>query len=292
MKFFLFRCLLTITNALPLSMVHRLGAMVGYVAWRKHGEIRSVIETNIRTCFPEVDAKEQAELVRRNLSESGKLILESGKMWCGDADECLSLIQAVEGEHFIEEAQRQQRGIILALPHCGCWEIVGLYFARHYATTTMYADRRGERLEQLVRDARQRTGATLVPADKSGVRAMSRALRRQELVAIMPDQSPVGRGQFAKFFGQTCYTMTLLPRLARGSNALVLFAYARRQADSSGFRIFVRPSSEDIARLEVTAGVQTVNDDTETVVREAPEQYWWAYKRFKKQPGGAAAVYS
>ena len=272
-------------------MVHRLGAIVGYLAWRKNGELRRVVETNIRLCFTELDSSEQSELVRQNLAASGMLLLEGGKMWHGEADKTLTLVQAVDGEDLLEQARTEQRGVILAMPHLGCWEIVGLYFARHYAMTIMYADRRGRQLEQLVRNARQRTGATLVPADGSGVRAMSKALQKQELAGIMPDQSPTGSGEFAEFFGQTCFTMTLLPKLASNTNAVVLFAYAKRLPDSSGFQILVRQSSEDIAQLELPAALRVINQDIESLVREVPDQYWWAYRRFKKRPDGAGSVY-
>lgn len=272
-------------------MVHRLGAIVGYLAWRKSGELRRVVETNIRLCFPRLSPSEQAGLARQNLAESGKLLLEGGKMWLGEVDKTLALVQAVEGERLLEQARTEQRGVILAAPHLGCWEILGLYFARHYAMTAMYADRRGRQLEQLVRNGRQRTGAKLVPDDGSGVRAMNKALKRQELAWIMPDQSPIDSGEFAEFFGQTCYTMTLLPKLASNTNAVVLFAYAKRLPDSSGFQIFVRQASEDIAQLELPAALRVINQDIETLVREAPDQYWWAYRRFKKRPDGARSVY-
>lgn len=291
MKFFLFRHLLVVTNALSLSIVHRLARAVGYLAWLLNGESRQIVEANIRLCFPELDATQRSRLVRETLSESGKAILEAGKMWHGEVDDVLALLQPSADEHLIDRAMRQKRGVILAIPHCGCWEIAGLYFARHYAMTSMYAARGRPQFDELIKNARQRSGATLVPAGASGIRAMHRALKRQELVALMPDQSPLGNGEFADFFGQPCYTMTLLPRLAKRTDATVLFVFAKRLPHSRGFQIVIRQPERDIAKLSLPDALQTMNDAIESLIREAPEQYWWTYKRFKKRPEDLPPLY-
>jgi len=290
-KFQLFKLALAITNALPFAAVHWLGQILGKLTWLKNGRLRRITETNIRLCFPELDPPQQAELVKTTLSETGKVILEAGKMWCGKADDTLALVQSSENEQLIREAQQQGRGVILAIPHWGCWEIVNLYCARHYAMTTMYAAMGRAQFDQLILKGRQRTGATLALTDSSGIRAMSKALKRQELVGMLPDQSPTRHGEFADFMGQPCYTMTLLPKLARSTNAVVIFACAKRLADSSGFQLMFRQASQDIAQLELAAALQTMNRDIEILIRQDPQQYLWTYRRFRKRPEGVPSVY-
>jgi KDO2-lipid IV(A) lauroyltransferase len=290
-KFQIFKLALAITNALPLATVHWLGQIIGKASWLKNGRLRRIATANIRLCFPELDSPQQTELVKKTLRETGKAILEAGKMWYDKGDDVLSLVRSSDNEQLIKEAQQQGRGVILAIPHCGCWEIVGLYCARHYAMTTMYAAMGRPQFDQLLLKGRQRTGATLAPTDGSGIRAMRKALQRQELVGMLPDQSPTRHGEFADFMGHPCYTMTLLPKLARSTNAVVIFACARRLADSSGFQLMFRQASQDIAQLELTAALQTMNRDIAAMIRQAPQQYQWTYKRFRKQPEGAPPVY-
>jgi KDO2-lipid IV(A) lauroyltransferase len=291
MRFFLFKFLLVVTSSLPLKTVHWLGHMIGRLAWLANTRARQVVETNISLCFPKLNSREHASLVQETLVESGKVILEAGKIWRSEADDVLAFVQPSKDEYLIDEARRQNRGVILAVPHCGNWEIVNLYFARHYALTSMYTARRRPRIDQLIRNARQRTGATLVPPVRSGIRAMSEALKGRELVGITPDQSPAGHGEFSDFFGRPCYTMTLLPKLANRTNAVVLFAMAKRLPDSSGFQLVLRQLDRDIARLQLPEALQAMNKATESLIREVPEQYWWIYKRFKKQPEGVPSLY-
>jgi KDO2-lipid IV(A) lauroyltransferase len=140
--------------------------------------------------------------------------------------------------------------------------------------------------------ARERFGAALVPADMAGVRALLKALRRGELLGILPDQEPRhGNGVFSPFFGIPAYTMTLLARLAQQSAAPVFVTYAERLARGAGFRLHFQPLDLEphYSVEEITAAV---NAGIEDCVRRLPQQYQWSYKRFKTQPAGAGNFYS
>ncbi len=291
MKYFLVKSILIITALLPLKAVHFLGRGIGKLTWMTNNRIRKIAEKNIQLCFPELNTRQQTELVKKILSETGKVILEAGKMWQLKSVKTLALVKETEGEHLIKQAQAAGRGVILAIPHYGSWELVGLYCARHYAMTSMYAPQPDPRADQLMRDARQRTGAKLVPTDINGIRAMSKALKQSELVAILPDQSPYSNGLFVKFFGHLCYTMTLLPKLTKKTNAVVLYTYAKRLDDSSGFKLIFRESSEDLAELDLEPATRQMNADVEKLIRETPHQYQWTYKRFKRRPEGEKSIY-
>jgi len=291
MKFFLFKSILIFTALLPLRQIHFLGKIVGKLTWLSNSRIRRIAEKNINACFPELDQAQQTLLIRNILNETGKVILETGKMWQQNADKTLNLIQECENEYLIKQAQDQGRGVILAIPHYGSWELVGLYCAKHYAMTSMYAPQTDLQVDNLIQQARQRTGAKLVPTDIKGIRAMSKALKNSELVAILPDQSPDENGVFAPFFKQPCYTMTLLPKLAKKTNSVVLFTYAQRLENSRGFKLIFRQASEDLATLDLEQATKQMNLDVEKLIRENPHQYQWTYKRFKKQPEGCPSIY-
>jgi len=96
---------------------------------------------------------------------------------------------------------------------------------------------------------------------------------------------------FVPFFGQLCYTMTLLPKLAKKTNAIVLYTYAQRLDDSSGFKLIFRESSEDLAKLDLEPATTQMNLDVEKLIRETPHQYQWTYKRFKRRPEGEQSLY-
>jgi len=291
MKFFLFKLTLAITAILPLKLIHLFGKAMGVLSWKSNSRIRRIAEKNIQLCFPELNHSQQEELVKKVLYETGKVILETGMMWLGDTHKTLQLVKETKNQHLIDNALKNNKGIILAMPHYGSWELTSLYCAEHYPMTTMYAPQDDIKVENLMRNARQRTGAKLVPTDSTGIRAMSKALKQGEIISILPDQSPKNNGLFAPFFGQPCYTMTLLSKLAKKNNAVVIFTYAKRLQDSSGFEIIFREASEDYTKLELEDSVVQLNLDIEKLIRETPHQYQWTYKRFKEQAEGQSSVY-
>ncbi|VAW64823.1 Lipid A biosynthesis lauroyl acyltransferase [hydrothermal vent metagenome] len=290
MKFFLFKLVLMITARIPLKWVHRLGRLIGKLTWITSSRIRRIAEKNIQHCFPELNVEQQTDLVRSILNETGKVILETGKMWYGSAEDALALVKECENVHLIVQARQQGRGVILATPHYGSWEMAGLYCAKHFPLTAMFAPLGRPELDHLIHQARQRSGSTLVPTDINGIRAMSKALKNAELVGILPDQTPGEKGIFVPFFGQPCYTMSLLPKLAKKTNAVVVYTYAQRLPDSSGFRVIFR-EGKDLAKMELEEACAEMSLNVEKLIRETPHQYQWTYKRFKRQPEGAPSVY-
>jgi len=291
MKFFLFKLILASTAILPLKLIHLFGKAMGALSWKSNSRIRRIAEKNIQLCFPELNHSQQEELVKKVLYETGKVILETGMMWLGDTQKTLKLVKKTTNQQLIDDALKNNKGIILAMPHYGSWELTSLYCAEHYPMTTMYAPQGDIKVENLMREARQRTGAKLVPTDNTGIRAMSKALKQGEVISILPDQSPKSNGLFAAFFGTPCYTMTLLSKLAKKNNAVVIFTYAKRLQDSSGFEIIFREAGEDFTQLELEDSVKQLNLDIEKLIRETPYQYQWTYKRFKEQTKGNPSVY-
>jgi len=291
MKFFIFKLTLLTTAFMPLKLIHLLGTLMGKISWMSNSRIRKIAGKNIQLCFPELTKSQQDEIAKKSLYETGKVILETGKMWQGNTHKTLNLVKESENQHLIDEALAQNKGVILAMPHYGSWELTALYCAKHFPMTTMYAPQANENIDHLIQQARQRTGAKLVPTDTSGIRSLSKALKQGELISILPDQSPKNNGIFAPFFGHPCYTMTLLSKLAQKTKATVIFTYAKRLEDSSGFKIVFREASKDLSVLALEESVAEVNSGIEKLIRETPYQYQWTYKRFKERPEGEAPIY-
>jgi len=149
-----------------------------------------------RKIFPSVHLL----LIKSSLIETGKTLTEAGPMWQWDKNTLFSLIKKVHGEELLQNALENNHGVILALPHLGNWELLGLYCSAHYPTTSMYQKPKLSQIGPIIKHGRERLGANLVPADNVGVRAMLKALKNNEFVCILPDQEPAtGSGIFASF---------------------------------------------------------------------------------------------
>src|SRR3569832_847138 len=144
----LLRSLLRVFAALPLPLAHAIGAVIG---------AGLMLVPNA---------------LRRILVEAGKTMCESGALWLRPRARLLTLVRAVSGEEHVRAALQQGHGLILATPHLGAWEMMGLYSSARYPLTSLYRPPRMREMDALVRRGRERLGARLVPVDAGGVRAL------------------------------------------------------------------------------------------------------------------------
>lgn len=255
-------------------------------------EQRSSCETNLQLCFPQQDEATRTHLAKSSLIEMGKTITEIGPLWFWEKERVLNMVMQVSGQAHLRNAIAQGKGVLLAAPHLGSWEMMGPYFSALYPMTIMYRPPRMQAIDATMRQARERFGAKLAPTTLQGVRTLYKALGKGELVAILPDQDPRdGGGLFAPFFGVQAYTMTLLARLAKKSGAPILFCYAERLPRGKGFHLHLMLAEWDATQCDIQQNIEQINAGVEQCIMQCPQQYQWSYKRFRTRPDGEKPLY-
>lgn len=269
---------------LSLKNCHRIGGFFGWLLAITNNRHRFISNTNVKLCFPEMETKQQQTLVKKSLIEMGKTLTEISPMWQWDKQKLFSSIKSVTGEELLQKALENNNGVIMAAPHLGNWELLGLYLSDKYPTMCMYKKPKIPQLDSIIKSGRERFGVKLVPTDSQGIRAMLKALKNNELVCILPDQEPSeGNGIYAPFFNIQSYSMVLISRLVKKTNATALIIYGKRLAHGEGYEIVIKPLDE-INQESLEDSVSYLNSEVEKCVRDLPDQYQWSYKRFRKQP--------
>lgn len=277
---------------LPFRTSYVLGTILGYLAYLIPNSLHKPTRINIDLCFPELDELQRARLVKQSFIELGRVAVETGALLIWNKRRTLNLVKKVSGEELIQQAFDKGKGIIIAAPHLGAWEMIGLYCSIKNPMTSLYRPLRMEKLNPFVRKARQRMGATLVPTDASGVRALYKAVAQNQMIGILPDQDPGDEGGvFAPFFGVPANTMTLLPRLTQKTGATVIFSYAERLPHGQGFHVHFLPAPSNSGTDDLQQAAAALNLGVENCVRQSPAQYQWSYKRFKTRPASEARFY-
>lgn len=273
---------------LPLRVLQRLGAGLGWLFWLRNGKERRIAARNLQLAFPELTESQHAALLRRTLVETGKSFLEVMKIWSGHPQAALGLIREVHGVEFYDAALADKHGLIIAAPHLGCWELLNFYLCSRAPMAIAYRPPRQADLEPLLLMARGALQAEQVPAEGAGVRTLYKRLSAGGVVGILPDQEPKqGEGEFAAFFGVHALTMVLISRLARRTGATVLFSFAERLPDGAGYRLHFLPAPTAIADENLNRAASALNQGVEACIRIAPEQYQWHYKRWSARPSDA-----
>ena len=284
--------LLRLTSLLPLPLTHAIGILIGSLLWWIPNDLRRIASRNLALTFPEMPVADRERLLRRNLWETGKLLLELGPLWLWRGERVLALVRgAVAGEEALTDTVRRRRGAILLTPHLGAWEMAGLYYSSRHPLTILYRPSRLG-LDELSVRGRGRLGGKVVATDARGVRSLLTALRDGEILGILPDQDPGDEGGvFAPFFGISASTMTLVSRLTRNTGAPVFLTWAERLPRGRGFALHLRALPEVTAAGSLEESAAALNRGVEAAVRSLPAQYLWAYKRFKTRPPGEPKLY-
>ena len=277
---------------LPLIGLHAIGVTIGTLYWLLPTRERRTTRINLSLCFPELNPSSSARLCRRHLQHMGRSLMELSAVWFRPLNRVDSLVYDTIGEEHLDRPSGQ--GLILLLPHLGCWEIIGLLLPQREQVTSLYRPPRNSELAPLIKQARERSGATLVPTDNQGVKRIYQTLQKGGTTCILPDQQPSSdRGAvFASFFGQPALTMLLVNRLARKTGAKIVIGYAERLSWGRGFRIHYFPAPEGLDHEDPVQAADALNLGLEGAIQECPEQYQWSYKRFRAQPDQALSPYS
>jgi KDO2-lipid IV(A) lauroyltransferase len=290
------------------ALLFALARLAGRIPWRWHRWIatlvaRSWIATNAREsrvalrnlelAFPEMAPIERKTLRERVLRVTARQMLETLRFWTRPHAENLALVRDNGGESLFGAAIASGRGVIVAAPHHGNWELLNQWLAARTPISILYAPPESRIGEDFLRRVRatddDASRVTQVRAEAAGVRQLLRTLREGGVVGILPDQQPKGGdGECAPFFGMPALTMTLLSRLAARSGATVVFAWCERQptaddASPPAFVVHVEPAPPEIASSEPGVGVLALNAGVERIARRDPAQYQWTYKRYSRQ---------
>jgi Kdo2-lipid IVA lauroyltransferase/acyltransferase len=265
---------------LPLRWLHGTGIALGWITYALSPAYARRTRENLYASGVCASATACKPLLREVIAETGKGVTELVKVWFG-ADDLIARRVRCDTWRVVEDAQRAGRGIIFLTPHLGCFEVSALYASRRIPITVLYRPPKLAFIEPLMVAGRSRFNATVAPANLKGVRMLYKALKRGEAVGFLPDQAPgVGEGAWADFFGRPAYTMTLVARLQKTSDAAVIMAFAERLARGAGYHLHL--TALPAAELDERA----LNRAIEAVVRTSPAQYLWSYNRYKV-PAGA-----
>ncbi len=237
---------------------------------------------NLELCFPGWSVARRDATLRAHFESLGQGLVELAMgAWCSDG-EVRDLVE-VSGARHLEEAVGQGRGVIALGGHFVALEFTARALAYPSAgLVAVYRPGGNPAFAYLMNRARLRVCSQTL--SKYNVRGMLRALRDGAVLWFAGDQMTDAKtAVLAPFFGEPAMTGASLGRLARISGAPVVPWFTRRLADGR-YRLELRPALEGFAGASPEQQAERMNALVETHVREAPEQYYWIHRRFKRRP--------
>ena len=272
---------------LPWMLQRALGRGVGSVAWRLAGSRRRAAEVNLQLCFPEKDEAWRQRLLRDSFDALGVGIFEFARAWWGSIDAIRPHVH-IKGLEHLQRLQAEGRGVLLVSGHFMTLEMCGRLLCDHVELSGMYRRHRNPVFEWAVKSGRLRYAKAMFANED--IRASVRHLKKGGFLWYAPDQDMRGKDTvFVPFFGHTAATITATHQLARMTGCAVVPYFHRRVGGS--YHLEIGEPLADFPSQDVEADTARVNHAIEQMVRQAPDQYLWIHRRFKRQPGGRSDYY-
>lgn len=277
-------------STLPWAVLSRLADALAALWLRLDVREAKVARRNLELIGPDWPPAEREHQLRAVLRSTARQLLETVVLWSRPPARNLQRIRETHGIEAFEAALAAGRGVIVAAPHHGNWELLNQWLAAHTPLAILYKapeSKVGDAFLRIVRAAGEPGRVTQVRAEGQGVRELFRRLKAGGVLGILPDQQPRsdgGDGILAPFFGLPAFTMTLVGRLAERSGATVLFAWCERIGDGPDFALHFMPAPAGIDSPDALVATTALNAAVETIARRDLAQYQWTYKRFRLRP--------
>lgn len=263
---------------LPLSLLQRLGILLGWIGWLMPGTYKRRAARNIAFAYPEASAS----LQRQSMQQLICMFLELPYLWAPRNASRLSSLISCDEWPLIDRTLAEGKGLILISPHIGCFEMLGPFYSQRHPATVIFKEPRMQWLSTLINRIRLSPQLTLVPANQKGVKGLLRTLMRGQTIGFLPDQVPAeGDGVYAPFFGQPAYTITLVQRMQAVRQTPIFTVGLERLDRARGYHFHIVPMAAPLSEDPTTAAAE-MNAALEDMIRRMPAQYLWGYNRYKK----------
>ena len=281
--------LLWVITLLPYAALLWLGRGLGRLMYHLARGRRVIAARNLELCLPELSAAAREGLLRENFASMGITFFEMAISWWWPEGR-LRKLGTIEGLEHLRQAQADGQGVILMALHFTTLEMGGGLLGMAHGTFGMYRAHKNPLFDYVQRRGREQRLVGTV--EREDVRGMLKILRAGGTIWYAPDQD-YGPKQslFVPLFGIPAASVTATSKFARLGKALVVPFTQQRLADGSGYRLVIHPPLADFPGETEEADCLRVNRWIEDAIRQCPEQYLWAHRRFKTRPPGESKLY-
>ena len=279
---------IALINILPLKIMYGLANSLAGLAWILRVR-RQIVFNNLNRAFGrEKDPQEIRAIAReayRNIAKNICELLRTFKFTQTEIDK----IFTIQGREYLDAALARGKGVIGLSAHLGNFPLMGAKLVQEgYPCASFIYGTNEARVVKLFFDIGHHLGISLIPTSPShaSVRKSLKWLRENKVLCIQADRNSP-QGVFVDFFGYSAATPIGPVVLAKRTGATVLPMFVVREMTSKHRIIFGPP-----VELEVTGNKEKdilVNSAKftkiiESYVKKYPEQWLWAYRRWKTKP--------
>jgi KDO2-lipid IV(A) lauroyltransferase len=251
------------------------------ISKRHHG----IVQKNLKIAFPD-DPEEKISALRTAIYRHFSAVLvEIIYMFIKKKPGKILKPIEITNLHYLEEALKNKKGVIIFSAHFGNWELIPYILNRelNMKINSIAREMNNPLVEKKVKQFREYMGSAVI-YKKNSVRTILGRLKNNEIVYLLIDQHTIRReAVYVDFFGETVPAVPTVSRLhiKQGIPALPVFLHYEEDKIVLELMEEIRfPGSGDRER-DIQRLTQWCIAVIEEKIRRYPEQWFWFHNRWK-----------
>ena len=211
-------------KTLPEPAAKALGRTVADAAWRRRGKGVARLEVNLARVVPGAGPERLRELSREGMRSYLRYWMESFRLPAWSKDRIRGGFDPADVHH-LTDGLASDRGVILALPHMGNWDLAGAWVTTKLQTpfTTVAERLKPDTLYDRFVAYRESLGMEVLPhTGGAAFGTLARRLRAGGLVCLVAERDLSRNGVEVDFFGEKTRMPAGPAMLAQQTGALLL----------------------------------------------------------------------
>lgn len=284
-SYYLFRVFESIFLALPKSFQKGLILGLAKLAFLIDTKHKKIIKANLNLTIKDSISKEKYQDILKHCHKNLALVLlqvlRSSRLSPKDLEKSVSF----ENRHYIDDAIKQDKRIIIVSAHYGNWELgataVG---ALIHPITSIHKKMNDNYFDKYLLKSRSKFNMTMVEK-KGAIRHLVKAIKNKQIITMMIDQNVnPNDGIYIDFLGAKA-TQTAAPAfLARKFDAVIIPILINTSPEKENVIEFLKPIHTPKTENEeddILKSTQAQADMLADVIKKHPEPWFWCHKRWK-----------
>ena len=280
-SYLLYRFAQAFALILPLRVAYSIAVFLSDIRFLFARQDRFYVTANLKVMFPYKSVDEIEKISIQLFRNFAKYLVDFFRFKKIQSEYINKNIH-VKDVHYIDDALAQGKGAILLTAHMGNWELGGVATSMlGYPFTTVALPHKSKKVNAFFNKQRERKGIKVFPLGNAA-KALLRALRNNDLLALVGDRDFLGKGILVDLFGKP----TIFPLgpavLSLQTGAKIIPSFTLRRPDDTFDLVFNKPIEYNVSGdkekdlKEIVIKYKLVFEE---YMRLYPEQ-WFMFKRF------------
>ncbi len=269
---------------LSYKMIHRLGKILGTIAYYTVKKKRTLAMNNLAVCKTlHLNEKQMKKIAKQSFQNLMMISLE----YCKLSRSRFKMHELVhcENQNVLTPLKEKNTGIIFVTGHLANWELCFIEYTQYEHAMAVGRPIKNLKLYQQIMDIRRMHGGSVIDvrdALKKGVQE----LNNRGSFAMVNDQAFPESSYAYPLFGTRAWTSPSPALLAYRTNSPIIVVSTKRHNNGTYTYTYskpIRPNTVNSLKKEIYNVMNQVMKNLEDAILTCPGQWLWLHKRWKQE---------